>query len=951
MKRFARKYNPLLLPAVLIAASALMFCEPGNSLNPGTPDNSGSDTAKSARITILEKPDQLLPSDTGLVTVSVVDSADTTKPLAGGKLSLSSTQFSLISANSAAAFPQDSFAIPGDGMINFRIHSSTAGVASVIVRVTYGGRTRSTSFTVQVTEKPAVPVIEETFPTQITPADTTPLTFWVKDSTGKALNKAVVTLSSDVFSIYHSADGDTFSVDTTGSDGKIDLRLLAGGAQPDHGYLAVRVKTAAGLVHSKTYNFSVKQASGTERPRQLVFTAMRSTLRADGSDSTELRVLVKDDNNNPMEGEKLHFTATGGVVKAEATTDAWGKTSTILVSERVNKTVVVTATLDKTGATAQQSVSFDGVSIAVNPEKLVLTTGATDAVTFQLNDGAQVPMSGDSLELVMKGAKNGFAQAGKDSIIVVTDTKGQYHTSVVADADGDVVMTARALGATTTETVTFTSQTLTIASSDLAISGDGVDVATLTATVKKGDGNPPNPGYELRWTTTFGTFTTMPFTTTDINTGKSTLVLRAPKGSGVATVNVEAYDKNKKHVASGNINVTVKALKVHRLEMKVTPDNIPVKVGEARLVATAFDSADNVMTGVLIGFRLVRGAGGGDELILPPVDYTKSGAAEAVLKAGGVISLYRGVKLAAVALDISGTDTLVVASSDTVSMTISGPPHRVSVGVNILKGLNPNDGTFGLPTAAVVTDVNGNLVADGTPVNFSTTQVSAIYTGTSWHAIDTWPYYVLGDTSYYELPWTDYNNNRKLDNGELPSTYALQHDRPARGEDKDGNGVINFPPETYEDINHNGVWDSANAEPNVNVAVFDSSGSPIYRTNFVDFNKNGLRDTVEPFFRNGRWTTDFSAGNGGACKCTGQYDGSGNLYEESYFGSASGHPFPGEVSVGIAKEVATVGGKATTATIYVQSLATKVKVRITAESNGVSSSVDAILPIVKDDGK
>jgi hypothetical protein len=342
------------------------------------------------------------------------------------------------------------------------------------------------------------------------------------------------------------------------------------------------------------------------------------------------------------------------------------------------------------------------------------------------------------------------------------------------------------------------------------------------------------------------------------------------------------------------------------------------------------------MSGVLVGFRLVKGAGGGDEAITPPIDYTKSGTAEATLKAGGVISLYRGVKLTAVALDISSGDTLVIASSDTVGLTISGPPHRVSVGVNIEKGLNPEDGTFGLPTAAVVTDVNGNLVADGTPVNFSTTPIGLIYSGVSWHAIDTWPYYFIGDTVYYELPWTDYNDNRKLDAGEAPSDSDPTRSRPARGEDKDGNGIVNYAPESFTDLDQDGVWDATNAEPLVQAPPTDTSGRVIW----VDFNKDGIRNLFEPF--------DDVNGDG-ICQCTGMRDASGALYERSYYGSEATHPFPGEVSAGITKTVATVNGKATTAVIYVQSDANKVKVRITAESNGIRSSVDDILPIVKSD--
>jgi hypothetical protein len=290
------------------------------------------------------------------------------------------------------------------------------------------------------------------------------------------------------------------------------------------------------------------------------------------------------------------------------------------------------------------------------------------------------------------------------------------------------------------------------------------------------------------------------------------------------------------------------------------------------------------------------------------------------------------VKLAAVALDVSGSDTLVIASSDTVGLTISGPPHRISVGVNILKGENPNDGTFALPTAAVVTDVNGNLVADGTPVNFSTTPVAAIHWYVTWRGIDVFPYYSISDTLPYYLPWTDYNNNGKLEADETPS--VLDSTRPARGEDADGNGYI-LRGEEFSDWNGNGKWDSVNAEPMISVLIGDS-----IRTTYVDFNRNGIRDADEDYF---------DANGNGTCDCAGKKNAAGAYYEVNYFGSMPSHPFPGEVSVGIPRQIATDAGKAATKITYVQSMARIVRVRVTAESNGVTSTVDVDLPIVKDD--
>jgi hypothetical protein len=604
----------------------------------------------------------------------------------------------------------------------------------------------------------------------------------------------------------------------------------------------------------------------------------------------------------------------------------------------VNRTVVVTATLEKTGATAQQSVSFDGVNITISPSKRVLMKDSVNSILFELKDGGNVPMSGDSVEIVAKGAFKGFGQGGLDSMVVVTDTKGQFRTFITSDREQSIIVQARALGAKSQDTVSYTTNVMSLTLSKQSIDGNGKDSVVVSASLKNGN-NQPMQGIELRWTTTFGVFTTKPFTSTDGN-GNSSIIMRAPHGAGMAIINVEAYSSGSilgSLRASGNVGLAVKGLKVHKLVLKVSPDNIPVLIGETRMVAQAFDSANNYMTGVLVGFRMIKGAGGGDEVISPPVDYTKAGQAEASFKAGRVISLYRGVKLAAVALDIVNGDTLIIASSDTVGVTISGPPSRISIGVNILKGENPNDGTFSLPTAAVVTDINGNLVADGTPVNFSTTPISAYYWGVSWKPINDPPYYTLdGDTTWYELPWTDYNNNEKLDADEGISDYSVARNRPARGEDKDGNGVIQIGPDPFVDINHNGIWDAVNAEPFVQSPITDTTGIQ----HFVDFNEDGVRQSAEPY-------SDYNGD--GVCSCTGQRDAAGNLYEISYFGSTPNHPFPGEVSVGIPRQVPTGAGKSTTKITYVQSMARHVEVRVTAESNGIRAYVDVILPIVKDD--
>lgn len=919
LSNYRRKFS-LVAACATFFSFGLMSCEPGKSLELTIPNN-GAGTGKIALIEAVDVPGQVLPGDTADVQISITDSSDGTA-LGGAGLAVTSTKFKLLNAGDDKDFSLDS--VPSDGRVGFKIVSNIPGEGTIAVRVTSGSVSRNLVLRVTVTEKPVPPIVKETYPTQITPRDTVLLGLSILDSAQeRALANAVVTVRSSFFSLFDEQGNESDGVDTTPANGRVSFRLHS--STPGTGSVQVTVKTAAGITRITTLTLTVSDAPQVERPRLMTFTALRSNLKADGSDSTELRVVVKDDNNNPMSDELIRFSATGGLVQATATTDAWGVARAILISERINKTVVVTATMPKTGMSAQQKVAFSGVNIQILASKRVIMRDSIVQVTFLLRDASNNPISGDSLEVTVKNAYQGFAQSNRDSLVVQTDTKGEYRTTVTSRVEGTVTLNAAALGATASEQIEFTSRTLSLTSSKSSMVGNGSDQATLTANLTDGSGAAINDA-ELRWTSTFGNFVTTPFTRTA--NGRSTISLRAPHGSGLATVNVEAM-KDGLLIASGNITIRVTPLFVDKLELKVTPDNIPVRVGEAVLSAQAYDSSGNVMTGVLIGFRLVKGAGGGDEVITPPAAYTENGAASSVFKAGSVISFYRSVTVAAVALDIVGNDTIVLASSDTVPFTISGPPHRVSIGANILKGINPNDGTFALPTAAVVTDVNGNLVADGTPVNFSAHPIAAHWAYIDWTPISVWPGFVWDDTTYVSLPWTDYNNNGKLDPGEEPSLFNSAN--PARGEDRDGDGVIRLAPESFEDINGNGVWDGPFVEPDNN--WWNDS---IYADRYVDLNRNGSQDTVEPFI---------DLNNDGLCQCTGRRDAQGRLYEAKLF-PESRKAFPSEASIGIARQIGTVAGKALTQIVYVQSDARRISVRVRAEANGITSSADIWLPVI-----
>ncbi len=813
-----------------------------------------------------------------------------------------------------------------------------------------------------IPEKPPIIETVKTIPkikaeksvSEIRVGDTSSLiTISFKDSATDAfLSYAYVSAYSGNFSLYAATGSETLKSPDTISSGSISFRMKAG--IPGTGSIQIRVRTAALVERVLSLTITANDSTSIPLPpqhtRNLYFTALRSTLKADGNDSATMLVLLKDENNNPMSGEKIKFTATGGLVTASDVTDEGGKAKAILISERANKTVTVVATVVGQDLSSRQQVTFSGIKLTINPQKNVLIQGSRDSVTFELADANGVIISGDSIAISVTGADGGFAEKSLNNTLIATDTKGQYKTYVTSKTAKDVVITALALGADASQTITFSSDQISVSAVNSSIVGDGVSTTQVSVSLKNAN-NAPISGADLKWTTTFGTIVGTPFSVTGAN-GSSTVTLKSSKGTGIATVNVEAK-LNGKLLASGSVDVQVTAQKVSRLVMRVTPDNIPVKVGEAKLIAQAFDKEDNVMDDVLIGFILVKGAGGGDELIKPAIDYTKQGFAQSSIFAGSVTSFFQSVRVAAVALDNSGPTPLVIASSDTVSLTFSGPAARLSVGHDTQKGENPNDGTFALPVSAIVTDVNGNLVADGTPVNFSVTPImfKDYYSGTD----PAYNYYYekrKTDSLIHKFRWTDYNNNGKLDDNEEQSPKAnnLGVKLPLRGEDIDGNGYVNASIEFTEedDINGNGTRDSGDAvEERYLVPYYyggdTTKGVQYYMQKHVEINGNNQWDSVENYH---------DLNKNGKCECPGTYDSNGVLIEFKYHKETPNNkPFPGDVAVGIAKQVVTEGGKAVNKIKYVKSQAWIIDVRISAEANGIKAQEDFNLPVILDGGK
>jgi hypothetical protein len=220
-----------------------------------------------------------------------------------------------------------------------------------------------------------------------------------------------------------------------------------------------------------------------------------------------------------------------------------------------------------------------------------------------------------------------------------------------------------------------------------------------------------------------------------------------------------------------------------------------------------------MVSGSEVNFRILKGPGGG-EYIDKPLVTTQNGFAHAQMFAGSVPSQYRGCLVTA----------SIGSIADTAKLTISGEPYAITVSrpqsdtVVVENAGQMDESTFDYNVGAVVVDINGNPVANGTKVNFS-----AVVSGMAVHQKYFIKWKGLGGTmsdevvavcgyAAVDIPFEDINNNFRMDENDLRLDF---NDAIAsRGDDVNGDGVCDFNPLVHDlwyDFNGNGIVDAGSS--------------------------------------------------------------------------------------------------------------------------------------------
>jgi hypothetical protein len=723
----------------------------------------------------------------------------------------------------------------------------------------------------------------------------------------------------------------------TSAQGKCDIALYALPYEGDMRIEAVAFDNTGDLASAVTTLSFITT-------RTMTVYATPTVIQADGTSKSAITVQIKNKDNNPIVGDVITFVSDAGWINDSDTTDASGKAIASLTSDRRNTIATVTATLAKDPTkSVTVTVEFSGVNLsaAASPPTINSSGKDTAVINVSLLDAAKNPIVGEKLNFHPL-RPDVTHLANTDS---VTNNRGEARCEVYGTGVGSDTISIKAAGAVTSAIISYSSNYLAIDTpSWQPCYANGKDSTRIRVIYREGDRVTPITNATIDVSVTIGSLTSAPvftreFTMTAADNGVLYFYMKNPNFANTATITASATTDEEK--TSAAFQLYFRASKIKRIELSGTPEVIAVNNGtnanKAKITGVAYDSMDNRVQGEFVAFNLIHGPGGGEYLDPPTAMTGIDGSVTTNLVSGTTPSMFRDVLVAA--------GDLSAIKSDTIKFTFAGSPYDITIRTNILTGIDYKDGTFGLPCAAIVTDVNGNPVADGTEVTFSCKISGWVFSRPYANFIpvaSTNSYTVEIDSAWEILPFEDFNNNFKFDPDEDRNGDGVA----SRGEDLDGDGLFITGP-TFADINHNGKRDYLPGdvvEPYVIARIWsDSLGSYRPDTVFADFNRNGKLDTYEPL--TGQYATMSDP----------EYTALLNSYMAQHHGKGydfDTYPYNGiadpSTAVSITRTVQTVGGKAVNTILYGQSDALRVEIMAWAESQGIKtiSPAQLVLPII-----
>lgn len=267
---------------------------------------------------------------------------------------------------------------------------------------------------------------------------------------------------------------------------------------------------ASGAVSTITVfygNTLTAQTTVTFSALTLSVSAVRNSISADGTSTTDVVARLINEARNPVPGVSVNFSTSLGAVTSPVTTDDAGEARATLRSGTATGAAQVTASFS--GNTAQTTVNFvapptpQSIVLAVTPANLPADGVTRATVTATVLDAQGTPMP-DGTAVTFSIVSGGGSLIAPSTVMEDGEASAEY----VAGTTPGLVQLRAASGAVN-RTVQMTLSPLDAGSLSLVaaaptVLADGLTSTILTATVRDDFGNPVAAGTSVSFQTTLG---------------------------------------------------------------------------------------------------------------------------------------------------------------------------------------------------------------------------------------------------------------------------------------------------------------------------------------------------------------------------------------------------------------------------------------------------------------
>ena len=469
------------------------------------------------------------------------------------------------------------------------------------------------------------------------------------------------------------------------------------------------------------------------------------TLSSDATSEAIITALVRDANNNFVEGVQVNFSAdSGGVGTTQPVTDVSGiaLASLTTAGDPSNRTIVVTATADTLTATINVDVVGTSLTITGPPS---LAAGANADYAIVLNNAAGVGIANEQVDL-STSAGSTLNPAGP----LTTDAQGQASVNVTASATE--TLTATALGLSVSQNILVSSDVLRFDSPAAATEINlGANQALQVTSLP---GGAALPGENISFSTTRGTLSAATVATN--GAGAATVTITS-NNAGPATITASTASGLSTQLALEFVATTAANIELQADPFVLAPNE------QSTITALVRDAQNNLVKNKLVTFSLQDVTNG--QLSVGTATTDSQGRAQTFYTASNTTSANDGVV-------ITGSVTQGAATfSDQVALTVARRELFITLGTgNQIE--EPNVAQYRVQYAVQVTDAQGAGV-EGVTVNLSI--LSDRYMKGNWTpALTSWQQNILQVCNDEDVnrngildPTEDFNSSGMLEAGNV----------------------------------------------------------------------------------------------------------------------------------------------------------------------------------------